>query len=249
MAFTQNTFATVGAHSADTPNLYSYKSADTLADIKAIDYFAPKINQVNTGDFVQLNASDSSTILVFSVVGQVITAQSASFFNPSTGMAIERVLEGKSLANNQQPNGQGENNSIQVEFGVAQFDSSDPVNLLSNGRVNINESGTYRVKGSFAYGRTGSSGQAFLRIRTLVNGSQPEETVGINIIGDSTITPYADSVWLFLPAGTNVKFQVIRDSSGNNSGGLFKPSIDGGSSPDWNQCSCAVIRIDRWIST
>lgn len=172
---------------------------------------------------------------------------SGGSFNPSDIM-IERILEGKSLANNQQPNGLGESNAIQIEFGVAQFTGSDPVNLLANGTININETGTYRVKGSFAYGRTGSTGQSFLRIRTLVNGVQPEETVGINISSDSTIVPYTDAVWLTLPAGVNVKFELMRDSSGHNSGALFKPSIDAGSALDWNDCTCAAIRIDRWIA-
>lgn len=169
-------------------------------------------------------------------------------FDPALLM-IERVLEGKSLANNQQPNGLGESNAIQIEFGASQFTGSDPVNLLTNGTVQINESGTYRIKGSFAYGRTGSTGQSFLRIRTLIDGVQPEETVGINIASDSTIVPYTDSVWLFLPAGVDVTFELMRDSSGHNSGALFKPTIDGGSAPDWNQATCAAIRIDRWITT
>ena len=42
MAFTQETFASIGAHSADTPNLYSYKTSDSLSVVLSSNYFQAK---------------------------------------------------------------------------------------------------------------------------------------------------------------------------------------------------------------
>ena len=60
MAFTQNTFAPIGAHSSDTPNLYSYKTLDTLALVLKADYFIVKSQQLEVGDFMLIQASDQS---------------------------------------------------------------------------------------------------------------------------------------------------------------------------------------------
>lgn len=63
MSFTQNTFATVGAQSTDTPNLYSYKSTDTLAAVSAPDYFIDKKNQLSEGDFILAQINGFSGLL------------------------------------------------------------------------------------------------------------------------------------------------------------------------------------------
>ena len=61
--FTQDTFATVGAQSANTPTIFSYKSTDTIAQIKATDYFIDKSLQLEAGDFIMVVASDAGDIL------------------------------------------------------------------------------------------------------------------------------------------------------------------------------------------
>lgn len=58
MAFTQETFAPVGANSTNAPATYSYRSNDSLASIQATGYFQPKIFQLNDGDIVLVSASD-----------------------------------------------------------------------------------------------------------------------------------------------------------------------------------------------
>lgn len=60
MAFDQSMFASVGAHSSDTPNLYSYKSTDRLAEILLAGYFTAKSSQLEEGDFMLIQASDQS---------------------------------------------------------------------------------------------------------------------------------------------------------------------------------------------
>lgn len=60
MTFTQKTFAPVSSHSSNTPNLYSYKTDDTLLQVEAAGYFADKSGQIEEGDFFLVFATDGS---------------------------------------------------------------------------------------------------------------------------------------------------------------------------------------------
>lgn len=81
MAFTQSTFATVGAQSTDTPSVYSYRTPDTLAQVKATDYFLDKSQQLEQGDFILAEASDSSGML------EVLTDRSSA----ATATFVQRI--------------------------------------------------------------------------------------------------------------------------------------------------------------
>lgn len=67
--FTQATFAPVGAHSSDTPNLFSYKTDDNLHVVLGADYFIDKKHQLNTGDFVILQAADGGGLYEVDITG------------------------------------------------------------------------------------------------------------------------------------------------------------------------------------
>jgi|9_EtaG_2_1085328.scaffolds.fasta_scaffold15176_2 hypothetical protein len=60
MAFTENNFGPIGGENIAAPAHWSYRSAiDTLAETTAIGYFNDKINQLESGDNIYINASDS----------------------------------------------------------------------------------------------------------------------------------------------------------------------------------------------
>jgi len=63
MSFTQETFATVGAQSADTPTIYSYKTDDSDAEVSTSGYFAEKENEFDEGDILLAQVSDGFVIL------------------------------------------------------------------------------------------------------------------------------------------------------------------------------------------
>lgn len=167
---------------------------------------------------------------------------------PFSTLSIERLLDGVSLATSQQPTGEGEANSVSVEFGAAQGTISDPVMIDANGLITFNVTGLYRLKLTVVYGRQGAAGVSELRFRALVNGVQAGQTVGVEIDNANTEIPFSDEAWLNIPAGVTIQYELMRDSSGNNSGGLFQPAVTGATAPSWNACSCAVIRIERWSS-
>ena len=58
--FTQSTFAPVGAHSSDTPSVYSYKTDDDIATVMVAGYFTDKAAQLKAGEYILITCSDRS---------------------------------------------------------------------------------------------------------------------------------------------------------------------------------------------
>mgnify|MGYP003624909292 CR=1 len=170
--------------------------------------------------------------------------QYSPVFNPIKDLNIERILDGVSLATTQFPTGLGEVNSLQIEFGAGVV--TPQASLSSLGAITINETGTYRVKISLIFGRTSNPNTSRLRFRALVNGVQAGLTIGATVPNANSSTPYTDEAWLSLPAGTVITYEVMRDSSGSDEGGLVLPTVTAATAPSWNQAATAAIRIERW---
>ena len=169
-------------------------------------------------------------------------------FNATTDRIIDRVLEAISLATSQEPTGLGIANSIKVEFGAAQFTVAEPVMIDVNGKVTFNAAGMYRVKSVFQFGRTGASGTSELLFRLLVDGAQLGRSVGVKL-GNSDDLSYIDiDNWFNVPAGTILETEIMRDNSGNNSGGIFKTEPTDEGAGTWGDVPCTVLRIERWAS-
>ncbi len=77
MAFTQQTFATYGAQSTDSPKYYAYKTADSLATLLVNQYFFAKRFQLSINDYILTHlTTDGSTVLfkVFDTSGTVVVS-------------------------------------------------------------------------------------------------------------------------------------------------------------------------------
>ena len=158
------------------------------------------------------------------------------------------MLEAISLAVSQEPSGLGIANAIQVEFGAAQFTVSDPVMIDVNGTVTFNVTGMYKVKSIFQFGRTGASGTSEVLFRLLVDGVQLGRSVGVKL-GNSDVLNYIDiDNWFNVPAGTTLETEIMRDNSGNNSGGIFKTAPTDEGAGTWGDVPCTILRIERWAS-
>ena len=168
-------------------------------------------------------------------------------FNPTTDMIMERLIEGVSLAADQQPAGTGIANSLKVEYGVAQNGPTDPVELDVAGKATFNAPGMYRIKVIFQFGRTGGAQTSEILFRFLINGAQLGRSVAVKL-GNADDLRYIDiDNWFNVPAGTTLETEIMRDVSGSNSGGLFQttPTDEGAST--WNVVPCAVLRIERLV--
>lgn len=247
--FTQKSFGPISSHgNSDMPNIWTYRTTDSSTDVLQADYFINKINEINNGDFINLASSDGNFAGRFLNSGGVITVfLDVVSFSPTEDINVERLVNGASVAVSQLPTGTGEANEIQMEFGPAENGALDPVQLLSDGSLVINKAGTYRIKISVIFGRTGTGGTAKLRFGAFINGVQAGLSIGGDVPNQNSENPYADEAWLTLPAGITVTYKLLRDSSGADDGGVFQPVITPGTAPSWNPAACAAIRVERWV--
>jgi len=174
----------------------------------------------------------------------------AGAFDPATGMRTERVLSGNSVATAQDPTGTGEANGIKVEFGPAVNDANDYIQLLADGTMRCNIDGMYNLHLSLFYGRDAGSQEAELRLRGFSAGiGQIGVTIGTTLGSSKATIPFTNSVWLNLTAGAEVYYEIMRDSSGVDAGGLRQAVVTPATAPNWNDAACAALRIDRLVQT
>lgn len=205
----------------------------TDVQTNVIDALAAKAGQVDSISPINL-ASDQFQYLA----DRVTMADEVGSF------LIERLIEGVSLAASQQPAGLGVANAKNVEFGAAVVGTD--VSLSVGGQLTFHTGGLYRVKVVFQFGRTGQSGTSEILFRFLVAGVQIGRSVGAKL-GNSDDLQYIDiDNWFNVPAGTTLDTQIMRDLSGNDSGGCFQtlPTIEGGN--EWSPVPSAIIRVERW---
>ena len=168
-------------------------------------------------------------------------------FNPSDGMVIERLLEATSLATSQNPTGTGVANAKIIEFGAAQGTNLDDVQIDANGKITFNVAGLMRIKSKFHKGRTGSSGTSLLFLRYLINGTGIGDPISTKLSNADSLDYVEINNWFNVPAGATLEVEVMRDSSGNNSGGLVAISPTNEGTGTWGTAHCASIRVERLV--
>ena len=168
-------------------------------------------------------------------------------FNPGTNIKTQRIFTAQSTALSQDPTGLGPSNAIPVEFGPAQGDSSDRIMMDANGMITVNKEELYRIRITLVFGRVGNPGVSELLFRITANGTQLGITVPQKISSGNVLNVYEFDSITSIPAGAAFVFEIMRDSSGNDSGGLVAGLVtaDPGA---WNDAPCARIFIDRFYN-
>ena len=247
-----NSVSGIISYASDTDNTSTLIESRVSGDVINI-----QAGSLSANTLYNMDAGTTLNVFANEVTGAVIedptatinsTVSGVSNFIPTTDIIIDRVLEAVSLATSQEPAGLGIANALQLEFGVAQFTVAEPVMIDVNGLVTFNVAGMYRVKSVFQFGRTGASGTSELLFRLLVNGVQLGRSVGVKL-GNSDDLSYIDiDNWFNVPAGTTLVTEIMRDNSGNDSGGIFKTSPTDEGAGTWGDVPCTVLRIERWAS-
>ena len=158
---------------------------------------------------------------------------------------VVRILDAESELISQEPIGLGVANAMSVYFGPDVI--TDDFTLLTVGgvtKLTFLTAGLTRIKLALQFGRTGSAQISKLLFRILVNGTQGGRSI-TQFISDADDEQYLnDDNWVNIVPGVELEFQVIRDTSGNNSGGLFsfEPSEAG-----INRSPCAALRLERFV--
>lgn len=109
---------------------------------------------------------------------------------------------------------------LQVVFGAAQNSSSDAVMLSAAGLVTFNTAGNYAVRIKLQQGRTSGSGTAILFSRLLLGGAAYGSPSVARMDAANPIYATDSRVVINATAGQTLAVQIVRDSGGNNSGGL-----------------------------
>lgn len=131
---------------------------------------------------------------------------------------------------------------LQLTIGPAQLGSLDPVQLLSTGEIRFNQAGQYLISAQGLFERLGSSGGfALLHFRALINGVQSGNTQSVEIDKVTTWIPYERTIPIYISTpGTELTFEIVRDSTGVNAGGLYPGAV---STPGWPSTPSFAIEV------
>lgn len=196
------------------------------------------VQHVNIADADRHEAKGAST----ATAGQIIASLGGGvtgFVNPSTlqNISISSIIEGTSLTT-QGPT--AVDTPYQVTWGAAT--SNSDVDIAANGTVTILTSGLYFITFNLNLGRTTTTGIATLASRLLIDDTPTGFTQAVKIDTSANVTPLNASMFRSLGVNSTIKVQLIRDSAGNNDGGLITidPVLAG-----WTNSPSAAIRVQK----
>lgn len=159
--------------------------------------------------------------------------------NPSSlsNISIASMLEGVSTVS-QAPT--TTDTPYQVTWGSG--GSNADVNIASNGVVTISTAGLYLVTFNMNLGRSGNTGVAKLLARLLINDSPTGFVQSAQIDTSANVNALNAVIFRTFAASNTIKVQILRDSTGDNDGGLiaFDPTLSG-----WDISPSAAIRVQK----
>lgn len=155
----------------------------------------------------------------------------------NANLTAAQVLNGTSFAT-QAPSAL--DTPLVVSFGAAQGSPSTDVSIDTFGKVTFNKAGLYMINGFGSVERQGSSGGvSILLFRALLNGVQVSVTKGFHLDTPNMDIPYEVTIPFQANAGDIFWFEIMRDSSGVNQGGLYGHTVLGG----WSNVPSSQIQI------
>lgn len=120
--------------------------------------------------------------------------------------------------------------------------SNSDVTIANTGIITFTQGGVYFVTFNMNFGRTSGAGTAVVAARLLVNGSPSGFVQGMSLSDSTSARPVQFTIFRNFPAATNLRVQVMRDSSGINNGGLTAtPTAAGG----WDDIPAYWVRITK----
>lgn len=244
MAFTQSTFATVGAQAAPSPTIYSYKTDDSNATLIGAGYFADKSNQLEEGDYIIAFTADGAATYQVSASTGTVTPVTSSAGNDS----VLTVVSSGSHPSDQGPVATDTEHQILFgdSVGVNIINITGDLTIATDGSITVNTTGSYQFLLNTNYGRNTASGVSQMHIRVLVDGSQLGGSGDNWFSGQNDRLTKSVTFFLSLNAGEVLTLEVIRDSAGANDGGFFagNPTPAG-----WENVPSASIAAYKVVQT
>jgi len=175
-------------------------------------------------------------------IGQVAKANgdgTTTFVNPATlvNVGLASTIESQNFTTQ---NPSGTDAPMLVVWGSATSDAN--VSIATDGTITFLTAGLYFVTFNLNFGRSTTTAIATLLARLLVNDVAVGFTQATKIDTSANITPFNASVLRNFSVNDTLKVQVIRDSAGQNDGGLviIDPVLAG-----WATSPSAAIRIQK----
>jgi len=187
-------------------------------------------NPITANQFIKLGGTSSQFLKADGTVdsNSYLTANNFQFTQVLNGFST--VAQAPSATNT----------PVIISFGSAQGSPSADVELLSGGKIIFNRAGAYIVNGYGNVERQGSSGgTAVLLFRAVLNGTQISTTKGFHLDTPDLPDPYEITIPFQANAGDVLEFQIMRDSSGVNAGGVYPHTNLGG----WPNVPSTQIQI------
>ena len=212
--------------------------SNTYALSSALTNFVPYTGASTNVNLGANNITANSFIKVGGTSAQFLkangTVDSNTYLTANT-LNIPQVLNGTSFVT-QAPSAL--DTPLVVSFGAAQ--SNVDVTLDAGGTIVFNTGGVYFINAFGSVERQGSSGGvAVLLFRVLLNGTQISATKGFHLDTPNLDIPYEVTIPFKAQAGDSLRFQIMRDSSGVNQGGLYGHTVLGG----WPNIPSSQIQI------
>jgi hypothetical protein len=213
-----NTYLTSSSLSGYVP----YTGATTNVNLGA--------NNITANSFIKVGGTSSQFLKADGTVDN-------SVYLTANNIVFNQVLNGSSTVA-QAPS--ATDTPLTVVFGAAQGSPATDVQLDAGGKVIFNRAGAYFVNGYGSVERQGGSGGlAIVLFRAVLNGTQISTTKAFHLDHVDLTIPYEVSIPFQANAGDVLEFQIMRDSSGVNAGGLYPHTNLGG----WPNVPSSQIQI------
>ena len=131
------------------------------------------------------------------------------------------------------------NLAMKVKFGSTV--NNEYVFLDADGTITFKEAGHYHVETRLQVGRTGVTGTALLLARCVKNGVQYGGGSAFKLADSDVLFPCVANIRVDIEVDDTFYFQIIRDASGDNSGGLYMTDPSDG----WSNIPSANITITK----
>jgi hypothetical protein len=235
---TANSFTKAGGTSAQFLKADGSVDSTTYATAASLNSYVPYTgasadvnlgsNDITANSFVKVGGTSSQFLKANG------TVDSNTYLTVNT-LNVPQVLNGTSFVT-QAPSAL--DTPLLVSFGAAQ--SNVDVSLDAGGTIVFNTGGVYFINAFGSVERQGSSGGvAILLFRVLLNGTQISTTKGFHLDTPNLDVPYEVTIPFKAQAGDSLRFQIMRDSSGVNQGGLYGHTVLGG----WPNVPSSQIQI------
>lgn len=135
----------------------------------------------------------------------------------------------------------GLDNPLQITFGAPASTTEFSIDAAGALTCLVADEYTLRLKVAISRDKQGG-GESEVYLRALLNGVQVSNSVSTLVDNEKIEIPQIFSGIIYAEVGDVFTFEIVRDSSGTNSGGLraSSPQIAG-----WNPSPSAFVRVDR----